>query len=188
MHLERFHRAPPTATISARSITFVRELGEMSCLKLSAPLLALPRASPFAATNLKNDSLAAHVDKETVFKFPGVTPLSCALDAPIVQCRGVSFSFPPSSLKGKQSQSQPLLEGVTLDLTRRSRVVLVGRNGSGKSTLLKLIAAATEAGGGAGVAAGGEGLSPTEGTIVRNHNARVGLFTQVCWRCWWWWR
>lgn len=133
-------------------------------------------------------SLAAHVDKETVFKFPAVTPLSCALDAPIVQCRGVSFSFPPSATQNHgppstgKSQSQPLLEGVTLDLTRRSRVVLVGRNGSGKSTLLKLIAAATDAGGsGAGVTAGGGGLAPTEGTIVRNHNARVGLFTQVCW-------
>ena len=131
------------------------------------------------------ESLAAHVDKETVFKFPAVTPLSCAVDAPIVQCRGVSFSFPPSAAgppsAGKShSQSQPLLEGVTLDLTRRSRVVLVGRNGSGKSTLLKLIAAATDAGGGAGVAAGGGGgLAPTEGTIVRSHNARVGLFTQV---------
>lgn len=129
-------------------------------------------------------SLAAHVDKETVFKFPAVTPLSCALDAPVVQCRGVSFSFPPSAGKSHgattsvgKSQGQPLLDGVTLDLTRRSRVVLVGRNGSGKSTLLKLIAAATEAGGGLG--AGEEGLAPTRGTIVRNHNARVGLFTQV---------
>lgn len=62
----------------------------------------------------------------------------------------------------------------------RKRVVLVGRNGSGKSTLLKLIASATDAGGvSAEVSAGGGGLSPTEGSIVRNHNARVGLFTQV---------
>ncbi|CAN0095335.1 unnamed protein product [Pylaiella littoralis] len=135
-------------------------------------------------------SLAAFVDKETVFKFPDVTPLSCAMDAPIVQCRGVCFSYPaadknsssnaaaaaaPTSVGGEK---QSLLEGVTLDLTRRSRVVLVGRNGSGKSTLLKLIAAATDAGCGVGATAGGEGLSPTEGTIVRNHNARVGLFTQ----------
>lgn len=132
------------------------------------------------------------MDKETVFKFPDVTPLSCTMDAPIVQCRGVCFSYPaadknsssnaaaaaaPTSVGGEK---QSLLEGVTLDLTRRSRVVLVGRNGSGKSTLLKLIAAATDAGCGVGATAGGEGLSPTEGTIVRNHNARVGLFTQVC--------
>lgn len=139
------------------------------------------------------------MDKETVFKFPAVAPLSCTLGAPIVQCRGVSFSFPSPSAgrshgppggagKKKQPGQPPLLEGVTLDLTRRSRVVLVGRNGSGKSTLLKLIAAATDAGGGVGVgvtaAAAGEGLAPTEGTIVRNHNARVGLFTQVWWCVW----
>lgn len=80
--------------------------------------------------------------------------------------------------------SGALLEGVTLDLTRRSRIVLVGRNGSGKSTLLKLIAAAAGAGGegadGVTVIDGtAEGLVPTAGSIVRNYNARVGLFTQV---------
>ncbi|CAN0009327.1 unnamed protein product, partial [Ectocarpus fasciculatus] len=127
-------------------------------------------------------SLAAHVDKETVFKFPDVAPLSCAMDAPIVQCRGVAFSFPPStsSTSSSSGKNQPLLESVTMDFTRRSRVVLVGRNGSGKSTLLKLIAAATEAGSGApGVATGGgDNLAPTRGSIVRNFNARVGLFTQ----------
>lgn len=68
--------------------------------------------------------------------------------------------------------------------------MLVGRNGSGKSTLLRLIAAAAgvggegKAGGGAGVGTGdveadAEGFVPTQGSIVRNYNARVGLFTQV---------
>ncbi|CAM9816469.1 unnamed protein product [Ectocarpus sp. 12 AP-2014] len=127
-------------------------------------------------------SLAAHMDKETVFKFPDVAPLSCAMDAPIVQCRGVTFSFPAStsSTASASGKNQPLLEDVTMDFTRRSRVVMVGRNGSGKSTLLKLIAAATEAGSGApGVATGGDdNLAPTRGSIVRNFNARVGLFTQ----------
>lgn len=183
-----------------------------------------------------------------MFRFPDVAPLPCAMDATIVQCRGVHFSFPapppsqaaaappPASARGNRTPgaafplpqaslacstkgasstarsgqsaagrnkpnngarssqtvtppSNPagsggeLLEGVTLDLTRKSRVVLVGRNGSGKSTLLKLIAAATgvdgEAGGGAAV----DALVPTKGSIVRNHNARVGLFTQVGREC-----
>lgn len=137
------------------------------------------------------DSLAAHVDRETVFRFPDVSPLACGADAPLIQCRNVSFSFQSASssnrgvstsegvskqgkphgtsplrsqggssaqVKGKRissgkagggtahpSASPPsasngttnLLEGVTLDLTLKSRIVLVGRNGSGKSTLLR---------------------------------------------------
>lgn len=89
-----------------------------------------------------------------------------------------------------------ILEGVTMDLTMKSRVVLVGRNGSGKSTLLRLIAAAAgvegEGATSGGLARAGDataagaagkdkaaGLVPKKGTIVRNYNARVGLFTQV---------
>ena len=162
------------------------------------------------------------MDKETVFKFPDVTPLACPKDAPIVQCRDVSFSFnpaaataattarraspkPPTSKRAQKVAEAPaatpvakvasgmILEGVTMDLTMKNRVVLVGRNGSGKSTLLRLIAAAA-GGGGDGATAGGvarpgdavgptdakaAGLVPTKGSIVRNYNARVGLFTQV---------
>lgn len=156
-------------------------------------------------------SLAAHIDKETVFKFPDITPLACGTDAPLIQCRDISFSFPPAaapataapaaagarrgecpsppsssssssfaskvvsidrktttlvkmngsakiagSKKGQVCTTMggrstnatagqkvaALLEGVTLDLTIKSRIVLVGRNGSGKSTLLRLIASA----------------------------------------------
>ena len=57
--------------------------------------------------------------------------------------------------------------------------MLVGRNGSGKSTLLKLIAAATGVDGDTGGVTAVDALVPTKGSIVRNHNARVGLFTQV---------
>ena len=167
-----------------------------------------------------------------MFRFPDVAPLPCAMDATIVQCRGVHFAFPPSQKTASDENGTPgvapqqasrahsrgvninansgrsgnvrsgytinarsghttttpnkppgssgmLLEGVTLDLTRKSRVVLVGRNGSGKSTLLKLIAAATGVDGEAGDGAAVDVLVPTKGSIVRNHNARVGLFTQV---------
>lgn len=169
------------------------------------------------------------MDKETVFKFPDVTPLACSKEAPIVQCRDVSFSFASptasrsSALKARTVSSKKapsnsrtqkieacsskpvakakaadgmILESVTMDLTMKSRVVLVGRNGSGKSTLLRLIAAAAGVGGdgatSGGLARAGDataadaaandkaaGLVPTIGTIVRNYNARVGLFTQV---------
>lgn len=132
------------------------------------------------------------MDKETIFRFPEITPLSCAMDAPIVQCRNVSFTYPSSTTRAEatvafgnpkpSSGEVVLLENVTIDLTRKSRMVLVGRNGSGKSTLLRLIAAATGVGEGDEVGSGdgpAEGLVPTGGSIVRNHNARVGLFTQV---------
>lgn len=138
-------------------------------------------------------SLAAHVDKETVFKFPEIGPLGCGPDAPLVQCRDVYFAFPSnfqqqqrgssvtsveSNAKHPRAKRSHLLEGVTLELTLRSRVVLVGRNGSGKSTLLRLIASACGADADA-VDDSREALEPRAGDIIRHHHARVGLFTQV---------
>ncbi|CAM9396025.1 unnamed protein product [Choristocarpus tenellus] len=145
-------------------------------------------------------SVAAQVDRETVFRFPEVDPLPCGPDAPLVQCRDVFFSFSGSGgnvgadntkvsqsnqqlLGGKGQQqsiaaTRPLLEGVNLDLTLKSRVVLLGHNGSGKSTLLRLIADAGEVNVGLGSGGEREPLQPTKGQIAVYRNTRMGLFTQ----------
>jgi len=57
----------------------------------------------------------------------------------------------------------PVLRNVTLDITLKSRIGILGENGSGKSTLLGLIS--------------GE-LEPTTGEIFRHRHLRLGHFTQ----------
>jgi ATP-binding cassette subfamily F protein 3 len=59
----------------------------------------------------------------------------------LVQLEDVSFSYNnDSNENGNKSTPTPLvLDDVTLNVTRSSKVALVGRNGCGKSTLIKLI-------------------------------------------------
>lgn len=64
---------------------------------------------------------------------------------------------------GKSYGERVLFENATLELSKGSRYGLVGANGSGKSTLLEILA--------------GDDL-PTEGTITRTRNARMGVLRQ----------
>ena len=54
---------------------------------------------------------------------------------PAVSFRDVAMVYP-----GQAAGSDPILEGITLDIRRGEFFVLVGPSGSGKSTLLKLVA------------------------------------------------
>lgn len=114
-------------TVHRVAVTILSLISSTHPTRSWVPPTPLARPSSFCGHLLS--SLAAHVDKETMFKFPDVAPLSCAMDAPIVQCRGVTFSFPPSASSASWSsgKNQALLEGVTMDFTRRSRCVLCAR-------------------------------------------------------------
>lgn len=71
----------------------------------------------------------------------------------LLSMQGVSLAF----------GGDPLLDGVSLDISKGDRIGLVGRNGSGKSSLLKVIA--------------GE-LEPDSGTIVRQPALRIASLPQ----------
>ena len=71
----------------------------------------------------------------------------------LLSMQGVSLAF----------GGDPLLDGVSLDISKGDRIGLVGRNGSGKSSLLKVIA--------------GE-LEPDSGTIVRQPSLRIATLPQ----------
>lgn len=72
----------------------------------------------------------------------------------VVELRDVSFAHPGS---------EPLFEGVELNLDRRERLGIVGENGTGKSTLLDIIAGRRE---------------PTTGTVERGSTVELELFDQ----------
>lgn len=50
-----------------------------------------------------------------------------------IHCKDLHFDFGGTG-------SQPVLSSITFDVTRGSRVLLVGANGAGKSTLLRILA------------------------------------------------
>jgi len=64
---------------------------------------------------------------------------------------------------GKSYGERVLFENATLELSKGSRYGLVGANGSGKTTLLEILAGDDQ---------------PTEGTITRTRNARMGVLRQ----------
>lgn len=84
---------------------------------------------------------------------PGISP-----NDTILRLEDFSFSF---------DVQHPILKGITLNVSRGSKIALVGKNGCGKSVLMKLI--------------GGD-IDPTEfhtqGSLWRHPNLRIGHVTQ----------
>ncbi len=72
----------------------------------------------------------------------------------IVDARGISFRY----------DEQPLIDNLTIKITRGDRIGLVGNNGVGKSTLLKILL--------------GE-LEPQSGSIKMGLNLEIGYFDQL---------
>ena len=92
--------------------------------------------------------------KEFRFKFPIVEPLR-GDGAPIFQLSEVSFQYP--------GDSKFMFTDLSLDITQRSRIILLGNNGCGKSTLMNVISGK---------------LNATSGEINKHHALRVAHFTQ----------
>ena len=84
------------------------------------------------------------------------------LSAPIVEARGVSFSY----------SAGPVVIEVDLALPRGSMGAMIGANGSGKSTLLRLLAGLTEPSGGV-VNFNGAPLSELDARLRAKHMAYV---------------
>lgn len=76
---------------------------------------------------------------------------------PAVSFRDVAMIYP-----GQPAGSDPILEGITLDIRRGEFFVLVGPSGSGKSTLLKLVAGTGFPSAGAVAAFGTKVLRPAQ--------------------------
>ena len=87
---------------------------------------------------------------------PGMTP-GCAL----VKFEDVTFGY--------TTGNTPLLNDLTLQLNRESKLAIVGRNGTGKSTILKLIT---------GELLPSKDANEFKGTLWRNPSLRIGHVTQ----------
>ena len=84
-------------------------------------------------------------------------------DEPAIRLAGLRFSFPIDG------QAVPVIDGIDLEVGRRSVVALVGPNGCGKSTLLRVIA---------GLLPAAAGTVEVEGRPVSGPDPRVGLVFQ----------
>ena len=95
------------------------------------------------------------------------------LEAPEGDEKRVGFRFPQPLRSGQRVVSldevhfaygaQPVYRGVSIEVERGERIVLVGPNGAGKSTLLKLLA---------------DKLVPQQGTRKLGHNVTAGYYSQ----------
>ena len=94
-------------------------------------------------------------------KFPDPTwPPGMMADSPLLQMEDLSFGY----TKGKP----PLLNDLTLQLNRSSKIAIVGCNGAGKSTLLKLITGEN----------GPNSSCEFKGTMWRHPSLRIGHVSQ----------
>ncbi len=83
------------------------------------------------------------------------------MDLPIVRQSGREVLRAESLVK--QYGSKVVLSGLTFDIDRGQRLVVIGRNGAGKTTLLRVLA---------GV------MPPTSGTVRYGHNVDLGYYAQ----------
>ena len=76
-------------------------------------------------------------DPVVKLKFPDPTwPPSVMDGSPIIKLEDVSFSYASSNC---EDESAKLLRHITVNLTKQTKVAVVGKNGCGKTTFLKLI-------------------------------------------------
>ncbi|MBI95831.1 hypothetical protein CL656_01650 [bacterium] len=91
------------------------------------------------------------------FKFPDPTPLDGvkSLSKSILKMKEVMYQYP--------SRDKPTIQNIALEVSRISRVAVIGANGAGKTTAIKVLI--------------GE-LEPSEGTIYKHPNARIAYIAQ----------
>ncbi|KAL3786498.1 hypothetical protein HJC23_010664 [Cyclotella cryptica] len=88
-----------------------------------------------------------------------VWPPSIADGSPLISLEDLGFAY----VNGDRGDSKVLLRKVTANVTRKTKVAIVGRNGCGKTTLMKLLL--------------GE-IAPTQGKIWVHPNIRVKSISQ----------
>lgn len=89
------------------------------------------------------------------FIFGNAGSLGIADDMPILQVQDVDFSFPGKTL--------PILANVSLSVSSKCRIAVVGANGAGKTTLMNLISGKFE---------------PNAGQVWRHRNLKVAHLSQ----------
>ena len=97
-------------------------------------------------------------DANIKFRFPkpeGLAGLGSSQTRVMLRLRDVEFTYPGAA--------SPQLQNVSVALTMRSRVAILGRNGAGKSTLVKIIR---------------EELKPQAGKVYKHPNLRIGYVAQ----------
>jgi ATP-binding cassette, subfamily F, member 3 len=95
------------------------------------------------------------------------------IEAPVAHEKTVAFKFPQPHKSGQRVATMAdvhfaygdlrVYRGLSLEIERGERIVLVGPNGAGKSTLLKLL---------------GQQLTPQSGIITPGLNTKIGYFSQ----------
>lgn len=97
-------------------------------------------------------------DANIKFRFPkpeGLAGLGSSATRVMLRMKDVEFTYPGATT--------PQLQNVSVALTMRSRVAILGANGAGKSTLVKVIR---------------EELKPQAGRVYKHPNLRIGYVAQ----------
>jgi ATPase subunit of ABC transporter with duplicated ATPase domains len=102
---------------------------------------------------MKREKITEAPDPLVKFVLPSVDELGSY--GSVLQLQDISLTYPGAT--------SPTLSKVSMDISLKSRLAIIGNNGAGKSTLLKLIIG---------------DLEPTKGEVHRHHNLKIGYLTQ----------
>lgn len=133
---------------SPRTARVSNSLSDLGLVKATLPALSIDEAEELVCSALRDSSALAAADR-TEASCPCTTtnepPTRClteqvsnraegtgrdAASSPMVELRGVSFSYGPGSAS---------VDGIDLSVKRGEILALVGQNGAGKTTLTKLL-------------------------------------------------